>query len=187
MHIAIVDRSAIDGETILTRVIDDAYGAPLIENIWRGAWVEAMIALALPDGWRRTVNSAGWDFEHPDGAKLEVKQSAARQSWPQAAPYRSTFSIVASQYHFAGGKVVVETGRKANIYLFAHHPVWEDADHRSPAQWQFYVVPTGALPNAKSISIERLRKLADPVGIGELADRVTTLVDRTMKVSLPVG
>jgi hypothetical protein len=179
---AIVDHSTIDRETILTRVINDAYGAPLIENIWRGAWMEAMIALALPDSWRRTVNSAGWDFEHPGGAKLEIKQSAARQSWPQAAPYHSTFSIVASQHHFADGKVVVESGRKANIYLFAHHPAWEDANHRGPEQWQFYVVPTTALQEgAKSISIDRLRKLADPIGIGGLAEEITRLANNTMK------
>jgi hypothetical protein len=140
--------------------------------------LEAMIALELPNGRRRTIKSAGRDFEQADGAKLEVKQSAARQSRPQATPYHSTFSIVAKRYHVADGKVIAENGRKASIYVFAHHPVWESAGHRSPAQWQFYVVPTTELPeDAQSTSIDRLRKLATPVSIGELADGITMIAN----------
>jgi hypothetical protein len=62
-----------------------AYGKPLIENSYRGLIVEIMIGEALGADWRHCSGDwRGWDFEHVEGCRLEVKQSAARQTW--AAP-----------------------------------------------------------------------------------------------------
>lgn len=64
-----------------------------------------------------------------------------------------------------------ETGeRLAHLYVFAFHPiVGDEADHRDPAQWQFYVVGSKRLSANKSISLPSLKALADPVSIADLS------------------
>ncbi len=59
-----------------------AVGKPLVTNVLRGLLVEAMVAIALEPVWTWVAGDyASWDFEGPRGLRLEVKQSAARQSW----------------------------------------------------------------------------------------------------------
>ena len=71
---------------------------------------------------------------------------------------------------------VQEQGRAAGIYLFAYHAITgPEADHRNALQWQFYVVPTSALPMQKSIGIGPLQKLATPCGFHELKQRLVAL------------
>jgi hypothetical protein len=61
-----------------------AWLEPLIGNQYRSAFIEAMIEPYLaPHGWTYKGDGwSGWDFERTDGCRLEVKQSAARQTWP---------------------------------------------------------------------------------------------------------
>ncbi len=69
-----------------------AFGQPLVENYHRGLLVEVIVAAALagPGGWRHTAGGwGGWDFEHEDGTRLEIKQSAARQTWIAPATTKS--------------------------------------------------------------------------------------------------
>lgn len=73
---------------------------------------------------------------------------------------------------------MAEAGRAAQIYVFAHHPqVDDDADHRDPAQWQFYVVPASALPDSQRISLSSLARLAEPVQFERLAEAVGAVAD----------
>ena len=68
---------------IAMRLASKIFDQPLIGNQYRSAFIEAMIepCLAL-HGWRYVGDGwRGWDFERTDGARLEVKQSAARQTW----------------------------------------------------------------------------------------------------------
>ena len=59
-----------------------AFGRPLILNSLRSWIVEAIPKAHLTSDWNWTASDwAGWDFEHADGTRVEVKQSAARQSW----------------------------------------------------------------------------------------------------------
>jgi hypothetical protein len=74
--------------TILTqrdavaRVMSEMFDKPLLNNNIRGLLVEAMIASVLHPQWTWcSADYAAWDFESEDGVWLEVKQSAARQSW----------------------------------------------------------------------------------------------------------
>jgi hypothetical protein len=55
----------------------------LIQNQFRSAFVEAMIEPYLArDGWQYCGgNWSGWDFQHELGTRLELKQSAAWQTW----------------------------------------------------------------------------------------------------------
>ena len=62
------------------------YKQPIMNNVQRGDYVECMIALALGEEWKLTSEDgwdwAAWDCEHRvSGARLEIKQSATRQSW----------------------------------------------------------------------------------------------------------
>ena len=51
----------------------------LIGNQYRSAFIEAMVEPYLEArGWRYAGDGwSGWDFEHREGSRLEIKQSAA--------------------------------------------------------------------------------------------------------------
>lgn len=75
----------IDKEDVIAKVTASAFGQPLVTNVLRGHVVEAMVALALEPEWRWCSGDyAAWDFERADGLRMEVRQSAYRQSWVQA-------------------------------------------------------------------------------------------------------
>ena len=58
------------------------YSQPLIDNVYRGDYVETLILFALGDGWEGVGGWGSWDLEKGvDGVRVEVKQSAALQTW----------------------------------------------------------------------------------------------------------
>src|SRR6516225_4975694 len=60
----------------------------------------------------------GWDFEHQDGTRLEVKQSAARQTWaPPKRSSRPTFDIRTRSGFYLGSEWHPEVGRHAHLYV----------------------------------------------------------------------
>jgi hypothetical protein len=71
------------------------------------------------------------------------------------------------------------------IYIFAWHPV-EDvalADHRMPAQWQFFVVSEVELPaGQKTISLATVRRRWEPFGFhyipAKVAEAISSLTQR---------
>lgn len=66
---------------IQRKVADAAFGRPLITNVMRGQVVEAIVACALePECRWCAADYSSWDFDRADGVRLEIKQSAARQS-----------------------------------------------------------------------------------------------------------
>lgn len=163
---------------VISKASEAAYGAPLVSNDFRGHLVEAIIALHIGDVWTWCgANYAAWDFEHAkDKIRLEVKQSARKQSWaPPAHGKTSTvFDIRERTGRYEGTVWIEEAGRAADIYVFAYHGGDDDnVDHRDPEQWQFYIVPTSMLPNQKTISLNPLIRLCEsanivPVKAGEL-------------------
>jgi hypothetical protein len=119
------------------KVSESAFGKPLVTNVLRGHVVEAIVAMALEPDWSWcSEDYSSWDFERADGLRLEVKQSAARQSWATSdKPSACSFDIAQRKGRWEGQKWVDEPGRAAHIYIFAHHPIAGiDADHRDPAQ-----------------------------------------------------
>jgi hypothetical protein len=146
-----------------------AFGSPVVQNNLRALVVEAIIDCALSPTWRWVSKDwAGWDFEHSESrVRLEVKQSAARQTWRAPPnPTSPRFDIrERSGYWDDGATWVDQAGRLAQIYIFAHHPVTDDtADHRDAMQWRFYVVTASALPSAVgSIGLSRLAALSPAV------------------------
>lgn len=166
-------------ETIIASATAAAFGKPLVNNVLRSIISEAIVDAALDENWTWcSADWAGFDFQHKDGTRLEVKQSAALQSWQNAGkkPSQSRFDIARrSGFWESGTTWIPRPGRNADIYVFAYHPVIDAtvADHRDPHQWQFYVVNEERLaPKAKTISLSAVRRLVDPVGADKLNDAV---------------
>ena len=75
---------------VVAKAADAAFGKPLVTNVLRAQLVEAMIALVLVPEWHWCgADYAPCDFERADDLRLEVKQSAARQSWSTDKPSRT--------------------------------------------------------------------------------------------------
>ena len=181
-HASISTAPAFGIADVITKVSQVAFGKPLVTNVLRGHVAEAIIALALEPEWNWcSADYAGWDFERADGLRLEVKQSAAMQSWSTGKPSKAIFDIAArTGYWESGTEWIAKEGRPAHLYVFAHHGVYGDhADHRDPAQWEFYVVPTSALPDVKQISLSRIKLIAAAVAIDDLAVAVRSTAHST--------
>jgi hypothetical protein len=69
-------------DEIRAKLCAAAFGDRLISNIYRGLVAEIIVGAAIGSQWKMCSGDwLGWDFEHPSGLRLEVKQSAARQTW----------------------------------------------------------------------------------------------------------
>ena len=160
--------------------VSRAYTQPVMTNVHRSAYVEAMVHLALRDsGWRRMEPWDSWDCER-DGVRLEVKQSAAGQSWQTVRRSPPRFDIAPRTRYWDGNREVYQLGRHADIYVFAWHGERrETADQRDPNTWEFYVVAESDLPAQQTIGLTTLRSLSTPCRIEQMAARVMhVLVDR---------
>ena len=178
-HIVQAERGFGTAE-VITKVTEAAFGKPLVTNVLRGQIAEAIVALALEPEWDWcSADYSGWDFERGDGLRLEVKQSAARQSWGTSKPSKAIFDVAARTGHWEGGtEWIAKVGRPAHLYVFAHHGIYEDhADHRDPSQWDFYVVPTSALPDIKQMSLGTIKTIATAVCVDELAAAVRSIAN----------
>ena len=174
---AAVSAAQISADDLVTRASAAIFGKPLVVNVWRGLLVESLIDLILPCEWTWCATDyAGWDFLHVDGTRLEVKQSAARQSWKAIGRSRGARFDIAPRtgaWDGAGWLTEAKPRRYADLYVLAHHPVTDEtADHRDPYQWVFHVVLTARLPTTRSVSLETARRLAAPVGSAALAAMV---------------
>ena len=172
------------------------YSGPVMNNVCRGDYVECLIAWALGDDWRLTWMDgwdwAAWDCEHTSsGARLEIKQSAARQTWDKGTtvPRRKPAFDIApcTGYWTREGDWIERPGRQADIYIFAWHGGEGDqADHTDSRQWCFFVVAEKELPQVqKSIGLSGLKEIATPCGVSDLRTAVEIVcpVDQECKAS----
>jgi hypothetical protein len=162
-----------------------AFGRPVLMNTFRAVVAEAIIAQALDHRWAHcAADYHPYDFERDDGVAVEVKQSAARQSWAKDGdkPSRIAFDIAERTGRYVGNVWVSARQRWADIYVFAHHPRTDaSTDHRRPEQWDFYVVHSHDLPEQATLSLARLTNIAQPTCFKDLgivvnhsADGLTT-------------
>lgn len=162
---------------VVAHVSDAAFGRPLVTNVLRGHVAEAIVSLALGPAWRWcAADYASWDFEREDGVRLEVKQSARRQSWNAMTKARSRPSFDARpRTCWYDGLTWIDTpGRAAHLYLFCWHDRSDDgADHRDPMQWTFHVVPATALPLVDRLGLAAVRERAAPCTFEQLSGVVT--------------
>jgi hypothetical protein len=152
-------------DEIRAKLCSAACGDRLISNIYRGLVAEIIVGAAIGSEWRICSGDwRGWDFEHASGVRLEVKQSASRQTWTGTKATVPIFDIRTRTGYFEGADWVPDSRRFAHIYVFAHHPIMdESADHRDPRQWRFHVVPANRLPPSKTISLVKVALLSDAV------------------------
>lgn len=166
----------MDMQAIIANATRAAFGRPLVNNVLRAILVEAIVDASLDQGWEWC--SSDWalcDFKHSDGTRLEVKQSAARQSWHSETdkPSSAMFDIAPRKMAWDGKQWVPSSGRNAEIYVFAHHPIVDaTADHRNPAQWVFYVVLASTLPSTARISLVGVQARALAIEVESLAAAV---------------
>jgi hypothetical protein len=163
---------------VVEKLVRRRYGQPIVRNVLRSELVEQMILDALGDGWRAAGDYEAWDVESADRAcRVQVKNSAARQSWASSASgsLKRRFSIKPSRaWDELLGRRDVEVKRHATHYVFAWHSRTDaDADHRDAQQWEFYIVPTVQLPATDSISITALRQMALTLDVSALARCLT--------------
>lgn len=153
-------------DEIRTKLCAAAFGSPLISNIYRGLVAEIIVGVAMGSEWKMCSGDwRGWDFEHAMGWRLEVKQSAARQTWTGTRKAtKPIFDIRTRTGYFEGADWVADPRQFAHIYVFAHHPTTDaNVDHRDPSQWQFHVVSTDRLPAGKTISLVKVALLSGAV------------------------
>lgn len=142
------------------------YKQSIMNNVHRSEYVECLVALALEDTWYRQDHWSEYDFEHKrSGKRLELKQSAVRQAWEQAEPSQSRFEF--------------KPPGTTDIYIFAWHGHWRNADHSDITQWQLFVVAQWYLPQQKSIGVNPLTDIVEPCTFEELRD-VVEKVGRTL-------
>ncbi len=161
---------------IFADLIHSMFDVPIMGNLYRPDYVERMVALGLGEdfeltssdwaGWdiEHKLNSRdwpAWDIEHTPEFRIEVKQSAAFQTWtdrsPDGKPGKGSFDIAPRTGYFprSGGPFVEKAGRLSHVYILAWHPIEKRAevDQRDPDQWRFFIIPATELPaNQKSIS-----------------------------------
>lgn len=161
-----------------------AFGRRLVANHFRGHLVEAIVASALEPTWKWVAfDWASWDFEREDGLRVEVKQSAALQSWHNESRSKATlrFDIRERSGYWHEGQWHSERRRPADFYIFAAHQVLDllEVDHREPGQWTFYVMAASSLPPQQSIGLRAIQAVARPHQLETLLDELQRMATQT--------
>jgi hypothetical protein len=161
---------------------DRLFGRPIVQNNYRGEVVETIVERALGNAWPHCgADWTGWDFQSGGGLRIQVRQSAAKQTWDSPKTTRPTFSIKPSKGYYTGPVWHAELGRHCEIFVFAWHPlVGDETDHRDASQWRFWVIAERELPSKqKSISLVVLqRKWGHGLAFGELGPAVDAVAAR---------
>lgn len=160
----------------------------LVANTTRGAFAEYLVGqeLGVVDGQMRLA----WDAVdlRYRGAAIEVKASGYAQSWDEPSkPTRHrlpSFSIGAAlgwdaaTNTYSPGRI-----RSADVYVFCVHlPQQTTAmEVLDPSSWQFYVLSTRQLTDElggqKTVSLGRLRQLAEAIAFDRLRSAVDGVLD----------
>ena len=179
-------------DQIFSSLIRDLFDARIMGNLYRPHYIERMVAIGLGEGFKLvSADWAGWDIEGPKGLRIEVKQSAARQTWtnrPSLAgkPTTRSFDIASRKGYYSdgGSEWVPKPGRHAHIYILAWHPIADEteADHRDPAQWLFFIVPAKQLPqDQKTISRTVVEKRWSAVRFEQLREMTLNTSKKLLK------
>jgi len=148
----------VTADSVKARFFRDAFGTHLLDNTVRGLWCEFMIAEALgPECSAVGLGWHPWDLQiGPDAAsmperiRIQIKNSAALQSWNVASGTRTKCSYSLTwrrpPAYFSAyfpHTPCEDAGFLCDVFVLCHHPVEdpERADHRDPTQWRFFLVP----------------------------------------------
>ena len=185
-------------DSIIAELATDLFDRPVMSNLVRPLYVERLVARALGAPWKHVGGDwAGWDLQCATGARLEVKQSAVRQTWTdgpggRCRPTAASFDIAWRTGHWAdaGSRWVSGACRPADVYVFAHHAVFDiqQVDQRDPGQWTFYVLPECRLPaTQRTVGLAWLRTNSAAVAFAALNEAVATALSLIgcLKVNQP--
>jgi hypothetical protein len=163
----------------------------VLSNRNRSIFAEYLVGVALGCVASPRVEWDAVDL-HYGGYRIEVKSSADCQSWPQSKPSPIRFSVrKALEWDPATGKYVGVPKRAADAYVFCHYPEPDKskANVLDVPLWDFYVVTTETLnqrlPEAKSISLDLVRKLAHPCKFDELETKTRCVLAGGQRVHWP--
>jgi hypothetical protein len=152
----------------------------ILSNATRGRFAEFVVGTAVglnPENLRDEWDA--YDLKTEGGIKIEVKSAAYIQCWNQKNFSTISFSIKATRHW--GAETNMQRGepkRHADLYVFCllKHKDQKTIDPLKMEQWDFYVLPTYRLDNYErsqsSITINSLRKLADPIKYSELRNEI---------------
>jgi hypothetical protein len=157
----------------------------LRENTTRGILAEFLVARAVGADATLRKSWDNFDVLTPSGIRVEVKASGYLQSWPQPRLSRLGFGKLAGlAWDENTGEFGEERDVRADVFVFAVQTCTDHDQHDAldVAQWQFYVVPAGAIRGAgyRSAGIEfvRTHASAGPIGFGELAAAIESAPER---------
>ena len=152
----------------------------LVSNTLRGRLAEFIVGSAI--GVDFTTPREEWDnydLHTPSGIKIEIKSSAYIQSWEQDDDSAPSFNIKRTVAYNSKSRLREgPSKRHADIYVFCllKHKERDTIDPLNMDQWEFYVVITKTLDtklgNQKSISLNPLRKLTEPISYNQLAQKI---------------
>lgn len=172
-------------DEVIAAAASAIFGKPLVTNVYRSTIVEAIVAGALKDWQWCSADYMSYDFIHVDGTRLEVKQSAMKQTWQTKGTPKPSWDIAARTGFWENGTDWVERpGRNAEIYVLGLHSlIDETADHRDPSQWCFFVIPAHRLPATKQLGLACAKMLAEPVGVADLSEAVAKAKDQVARAN----
>lgn len=171
---------SFDLAPLLGRLVERLYGHRLVRNVLRGELVEQIVLDSLGAGWIAAEDYGSWDIAHHSGFRIQVKQSAALQTWHSelSGPSRPRF-MIDERLGYSQQKLAVDEprARHCEVFVFAWHPIFsKEADHRDASQWLFYVVAEPVLPKQKSIGLSGLSSLTAPIGQEALAGALAKML-----------
>jgi hypothetical protein len=167
----------LSGTNMRSHAENFLFGKPLVVNVYRSVIVEAMVDLALGDGWEWVAGDYGpFDFQHRDGTRLEVKQASYQQTWELTAEPSPRFDVAKRTgcYEHNEWQKHDPPQRNTDLYVFGYHGEQERsvADHRRADQWVFAVVDATSLGDEKSLSYARVSTMSEWYPIDELRAEV---------------
>lgn len=162
---------ALTRSRCLDRLRDDLLATRIIENSLRGHLCEIMVAEAMGPECRLVSGGwHAWDLElgepgTPDFLRIQVKNSAALQSWhsegstPSECSFSLTYRARPAFFERDNPGVPCEPhGFLCDLYVLCHHPETDPsiADHADPDQWLVYLVPTD--PKRGAITADEIER-----------------------------
>jgi hypothetical protein len=165
---------ALNQPAFLSRLTREFFECRVMDNALRGYWCEAMVAEALGPECR--ITSANWaprDLEigpesgvFPQRIRLQVKNSACRQTWHGTAsqPSDTLFSLTWRNRPAYWTRDFLHRPCKASGFLcdafvLCHHPGFDEPglDQGDTSQWQVYLV--SARPETRAITPKEFARL----------------------------
>ncbi len=150
----------------------------ILSNATRGVFAEFIVGCTLDVINEPRIEWDAYDLEYK-GRKIEVKSAAYIQTWHQKDVSPIKFDIEQKKAWDAKTNTSSTIPvRSADCYVFCVFSEKEraEADVLNLDKWEFYVMSTDRinreLGNQKSISLNPLKRMCEPVSYGELKTRI---------------